>query len=77
MKHEKWAKYFTTCNTIEYSSELKKLHSLTSALWLITLMWNDFFLDAVTNPKEREILNEPVSIKVGVQFKTSFMQLVS
>ena len=40
-------------------------------------MWNDFFLDAVTNPKEREILNEPVSIKVGVQFKTSFMQLVS
>jgi len=31
-------------------------------LWFITLMWNDFFLDAATNLKEREIsLIEPVS----------------
>ena len=42
-------------------------------------MWNDYFLDAATNLKEREIfLTEPVySIRAGVQFKTSFMQLVS
>jgi len=37
------------------------LHSFTSALWLITLIWNDFFLDAATNLKEKEIfLIEPV-----------------
>jgi len=33
-----------------------------TALWLFTLMWNDFFFDAATNLKEREIfLVEPVS----------------
>ena len=43
-------------------------------------MCNDFFLDAATNLQEREIfLAEPVStlFKAGVQFKTSFMQLIS
>jgi len=53
-QQDKWEKYFATFNTIE--------NSFTAALWLITLMWNDFFLVAATNLKEREIfLNEPVS----------------
>jgi len=31
-------------------------------LWLTTLMWNDFVLDAARNPKERGIfLDEAVS----------------
>jgi len=29
--------------------------SFISAFWLITLMWNEFFLDAATDLKEREI----------------------
>ena len=47
-------------------------------------MCNDFFLDAATNLKERDIfLVEPVSSletlvwKAGVQFKRSFMQASS
>jgi len=32
------------------------LAQFASALWLITLMWNDFFLDEATNLKEREII---------------------
>jgi len=40
----------------------KNIAHFTSALWFITLMWNDFFVDAVTNLKEKEIfLIEPVS----------------
>jgi len=40
-------------------------------------MWNDFFLDAATNLKEREIfLTSFYSIKTIVQFETSFMRLV-
>jgi len=39
-------------------------------------MWNNLFLDAATNLKEKEILLiEPVSFKDGVQFKTSFIQV--
>jgi len=56
MEHERWAKYFATCNIIECFSELIRLRGFTSALRLITLMWNDFFLDAATNQKERENL---------------------
>jgi len=53
MEHERWAKYFATCNTIECFSKLIKIASFTSTIWLFTLMWNDFFLDAATNLKER------------------------
>jgi len=36
--------------------------SFTSALWLLTLMWNDFFLDVAANLKKIHIvLVEPVS----------------
>jgi len=44
------------------TNHFSELHSFTSALWLIMLMWNDFFLDAATNLKEKEIfVIEPVS----------------
>jgi len=40
----------------------KRLHSFTSALWLITLMWNDIFFDTATNLTEKDIfLIETVS----------------
>jgi len=36
--------------------------SFTLALWLFMIMWNDFFLDAATNLKERENFQvKPVS----------------
>jgi len=61
MEHERWAKYFATCNTLECLSELIKIAQFHFSVWLITLMWNDFFLDAATNLKEREIIVfEPV-----------------
>jgi len=49
------------CDFVDIEYQKLISHSFTSALWLITLMWNDFFLDAATNLKEREIfLIEPV-----------------
>jgi len=51
--HETRAKDFATYNRIEFFSELIKLHSFTSALWLITLMWNVFFPWCSHKPKER------------------------
>jgi len=54
MENERWAKYFAVCNTIGCFSELIKIVQFTSALWLITLLWNYFFLDAATNLKERK-----------------------
>ena len=55
------AKYFSTCNTIECCSELIKI-----AQFYFSFMAHyanvDFFLDAATNLKEREIcLTEPAS----------------
>jgi len=52
MTHERCGKYFATCNTIECFSKLQKiaLRLLRSALWLVTLKWGLFFLDAVTMP---------------------------
>jgi len=42
-------------NILQLAMPLNADCCFTSALWLITLMWNDIFLDAVTNLKEREI----------------------
>jgi len=43
------AKYFSTCNTIEYLSELIKIAQFYFNVMALTLMLNDFFLDAATN----------------------------
>jgi len=50
MKHERWAKYFATFYTIESLSKLIKIAEFFSALWLITLMWSDFFLFSNHHP---------------------------
>jgi len=52
MEHERWAKYFKTCNTIKRFKN--RLHSFTSTLWLFMLKWNDFFLDADTNQQKEK-----------------------
>jgi len=44
------------------SAYWSRLHNFTSGLWLITAMLNNFFLDAATNLKQREMfLIEAVS----------------
>jgi len=71
MQHDRWAKYFVTCNIIKHFKNRSRLHSFTSTLWLFMLIWNDFFLDAATTRKEREaFLVEPVSsLKVACNSK--------
>jgi len=56
-------KIFSTSNTTERFSELIKIAQFyLSVIWHFTLMCNDYFLDAATNLKEREVfLIEPVS----------------
>jgi len=62
MEHERWQSILQLAILLNASANWWKLHSFTSALWLFTLMRDDFFLDATTNLKQREIfLVEPVS----------------
>jgi len=49
MKHERWVKYLQLTLPLNASANWQKSHGLTSPMWLITLMWNDFFHDAATN----------------------------
>jgi len=64
------------------TSRTDKDCSFTSTLWLFMLMWNDFFLDAATNQKEKEtFLVEPVySLKLVCNLKhlscTQFHKIV-
>jgi len=44
MAHEKWTKYFATCNTTKRFKNWWRLQKFTSTLWLFMLMWNDFSL---------------------------------
>jgi len=63
MEHERWPKYFATCNNIECFSELIKMAQFYFSVMAHYTNVERFILDAATNRKEREIfLIEPVSI---------------
>jgi len=62
MEHERWAKYFETCNTIECFSKLIKIAVLLQRYGSLRQCGTIFSLNATTNLKERYIvLVEPVS----------------
>jgi len=62
MEHERCAKYFAICNTIECFSKLIKNAQFYFSVMALYPTWNDFFFDAATKLKEREIyLVKPVS----------------
>jgi len=61
MEHERSAKYFATCNTIEYFSELIKIAQFYLSVMAHNANVERFFLHEATNLTEREIcLIEPV-----------------
>ena len=56
MDHERWAKYFATCNTIECFNELTMIAQFYFSVVAHYANVERFFLDAATNLKEREIV---------------------
>jgi len=62
MEHERWAKYFATCNTIECFSELIKIAQFYFSVMAHYANAEQFILDAATSLNERYIFRvEPVS----------------
>jgi len=54
-EHERWAKYFATCNTIECFSELIMITQFYFSVMTHYAYMERFFLDAATNLKERGV----------------------
>jgi len=80
MAHQRFAKYFATCNTIECFSELIKIAQFYFSVMAHYANVELFFPWCSHKPKRQRNLckwTSFYSIKAGVHFKTSFMQLVS
>ena len=60
MEHERWAKYFATCNTIECFSKLIKIAQFYCSVMAIYAYVERFFLDAAAK-KDNFFLVQPVS----------------
>jgi len=57
MEHERWAKYFATCNTTECFRKLTKIAQFYFSVMALFVNVERFFLGAATNIKEREIFS--------------------
>jgi len=78
MEHERWAKYFATCNIIECFSELIKIAQFYFSVMGHYANVERFFPWWSHKPKRkrnRSNWTSFYSIKTGVKFKTSFMRL--
>jgi len=79
MEYERWAKYFATCNAIECFSELKMGQFYFSVMAHYANM-ERFSPWCNHKPKRKRNVSNWTSfysVKAGVLFKTSFVQLVS
>jgi len=80
MEHERWEKYFATCNTIECFSKLIKIAQFYFSIVAHYANVERFFPWCSHTPKKKKNFSGWTSfksIKAGVQFETSFMQAVS
>jgi len=80
MEHERWAIYCATCNTIECFSELLKMAQFYFNVVAHCANVERFFPRCSHKPKRKRNPSNWTSlysIKAGVLFETSFMQLVS